>query len=122
MDELTTDTLKETLKAIDDLIAEQKVLVSRGESLGKLMEDPGFVDVILKGYVEEVAAKLFKSITDPEDRTLVETTEAIKDLEAIRRFKAYLGDVMVNAKNAPLVIAREEDYRKQVTATNGDTI
>ncbi len=115
-----TDNLKETLESIDKVIDYQKVLVKRGESLNKLMEDPDFNDVILKGYVEEVAEKLFKSITDPKDRTHLNAEEAVKALEAIKKFKAYLGDVIVNAENAPLVIAREEDYRKQVTATNGD--
>lgn len=115
-----TDNLKETLESIDKVIDDQKVLVRRGETLSRLMEDPDFNDVILKGYVEEVAEKLFKGITNPKDRSSVDTEEAVKTLEAIRGFKAYLGDVIVNAENAPLVIAREEDYRKQVTATNGD--
>jgi len=115
-------TLNETLEAIDAVIAKKKAAIKRGERLARLMKNEDFIDVILDGYIETEARKLFTILTNPSGESPYSPEEIQLKLEAISHFKGYvgtedyLGTVMMEAKKAPLEIAREEDYRKQVTA------
>ena len=118
--------LNETLQAIDADIAEKRQAIKRGEALQRLMKNQDFIDVILNGYIEEEARKLFAILTDPTGGSHYSAEKIRLMLEAIRHFKgyvgtdAYKGTVMIEAERAPLNIAGEEDYRKQVTAEAED--
>ena len=121
-----TANLSETLEAIDNVISEKRLAIKRGEQLKRLMKNPDFIDVILNGYIDVEAKKLFKILTDPTGASEFSPERITLGLEAISHFKGYVGTedypgtVMIEAKEAPLVIAREEDYRKQVTAIDGE--
>lgn len=125
---MDTSNLNETLQAIDAVIANKRKAIKRGEALKRLMKNQDFIDVILDGYIEAEARKLFSILTDPSGDSPYTAERIDLMLEAIRHFKGYVGTdtykgtVMIEAENAPLEIAREEDYRKQVTAEadNGD--
>jgi len=122
MDEASSN-LKETLKAIDAVIAEKRTAIKLGEALERLINNPDFKLVILDGYIEAEASKLFKILTDPSGATPYTDEQIHLKLEAISHFKGYvgtedfLGTVRIAAKQAPLDIIREENYRNEVTAT-----
>jgi len=120
--------LNETLKAIDAVIAERREAIKLGEALNRLMKNQDFIDVILEGYINKEAKKLFAILTDPSGKSPYSAEKIHLMLEAISHFKGYVGTddfegtIMMEARRAPQDIAREEDYRKQVTADadNGD--
>lgn len=126
---MDSSNLKETLEAIDAAIAKSNAAIKRGERLKRLMKNPDFIDVILEGYIEVEAKKLFKILTDPTGASPLSNEEIHLKLEAISHFKGYVGTndyegtIEINAKRAPDEILRETNYRKEVTAdyaANGD--
>ena len=125
---MDTSTLNETLRAIDAVIADKRQAIERGKMLTRLKNNPDFVELFLNGYIEDEAKKLFAILTDPTGASPYSAEKIHLMLEAISHFKGYVGTddykgtIMIEAEQAPLDIAREEDYRKQVTAEadNGD--
>jgi len=121
MDE--TSTLRATLKTIDAVIETQYEAIKRGEDLKILMNDSRFKRVILDGYIETEAKRLFDILTDPSGASAYTAAEIHLKLEAISHFKGYVGTadfagtVKMDAESAPLKIMREENFRKEVTAT-----
>lgn len=117
-----TDNLKETLESIDTYIAEKRIDIKRGEQLQRLMKNPDFIDVIMNGYIEVEAKKLFKILTDPTGASPYSPEETQMKLSSISDFKGYVGTedypgtVMMDAQRAPFEIEREENERIRVTA------
>lgn len=126
MDE-TSSNLKETLEAIDAVIADKKEVIKVGEALKRLMNNPDFKLVILDGYIEAEADKLFKILTDPSGSSPYTDDEIKLKLAAISHFKGYVGTedfpgtVKIAAEQAPLDILREENYRKEITAVYAES-
>lgn len=122
---METSNLKETLEAIDTVINKKKAVYSRGQDLQELMKDQRFINVVLDGYFKSEAAKLFTILTDPNDDSL-SNEEVLQRLEGINQFKRYVGTMgnpgtlMIEAMIAPDEIIREEQYRLEVTAMDGD--
>jgi len=114
--------LKEDLLKADRYIDEQKGKLELGKKLSRLKNNPDFIDVILHGYVEVEAEKLFKILTDPTGASPYSNEEIQLKLEAISHFKGYVGTedypgtIMIDAESAPLRIAQEEDERARMTA------
>ena len=119
------DNLSETLKAIEKYIAEQNKLIELGKDLKSLMADERFQRVILDGYFETESKKLFDTLTNPYSQSAIEADEVQVILAGINHFKRFVGTpgnkgtVMIEAEQAPLNIAREEDERARVTAEYG---
>jgi hypothetical protein len=86
------------------------------------MENKQFKSVILDGYIEEESRRLFRILTDPTGAMPFTEEQLQLKLAAISTFKGYVGTedykgtILELAENAALMIAREEDYRRQVTA------
>jgi len=111
-----TSNLKEQLEAIDNRIQELKDSIQIAEDLESLHEDERFKRVILDGYLEDEAKRLFGVLTTPSTLKR-DVIENIQDkLSAIRNIKQYFGVILQNAHMAPDAIAEEEEYRKEVTA------
>jgi hypothetical protein len=114
--------LKETLAAIDKVIADKKAAIKRGEALERLKKNQDFIDVILSGYVKAEEIKLFNILTDPSGASPYSDAEITLKLSAISHFKGYIGTddfpgtVKMEADSAPLDIDLEEQYRRSVTA------
>lgn len=114
-----TSTLKTTLEAIDAVIAKQRAAIKRGEDLKALMKDPRFKSVILDGYFETEAKRLFKILTDPTEVSAYTAEEIQSQLSAISTFKGYVGTkgtIEIEAAMAPSLIMKEEQYRNEVTS------
>ena len=120
---MDNSNLKETLKAVDTVILEKKAEIKLGEELKLLKQTEYFKNVIMKGYFETEAKKLFNILTDPSGSSPYSNEEIHRILAGISHFKGYVGTVdypgtvEINALRAPEDIQREENYRKEVTAS-----
>ena len=118
MDGFASSNLKDTLDRIDTLISDKQSAITKGAQLEVLMKTPGFIDVILDGFMNDEAKRLFDIMVDPTGASPYSNEEIQLKLAGISTFKKYLADVKKAAERAPLDILREEDYRKEVTAEN----
>jgi len=114
--------LEETLKRIDKYINEQERNIKRGEALERLMVNPDFKAIILDGYIDTEAKKLFKILTDPSGASPYTPEEIHLKLGTISHFRGYVGTsdfagtVKIDAEQAPSNILREQVERSRVTA------
>jgi hypothetical protein len=108
--------LKTELADIDSRIATLRKNIELGEALQKLHENEDFKNVILEGYMDDEAERIFKVLVDPSHNLKRDIMENLMDkLMAIRSIKQYFGTILINAAMAPEEIANEEKYRKEVT-------
>ena len=119
--------LNETLSWIDATIATQQSAIKRFEKLKRLKENPDFQDVIMNGYINTEAKKLFEILTDPTGASPYSEEKLHRKLASISDFIGYVGSagkgtVEIEAELAPGKIAKEEEERIRVTAeaANGD--
>lgn len=118
-----TSNLKETLERIDAAIEQYRADIQLGKDLEFLKNNPQFQRVIMNGYIDSEAKVLFKILTDPSGASPYSPEQVHLKLEAISHFKGYVGTedypgtIMINAGQAQERIAREEMFRKEVTAT-----
>lgn len=118
----TASILQETLKSIDSYIAEKQEAIKRGEALERLKSNPDFQAVIVEGYIETEAKKLFDILTDPTGASPYSAETIQLKLEAISHFKSYVGTrdypgtVKMDATRAPGEIQRELAERARTTA------
>jgi hypothetical protein len=80
------------------------------------MANTDFIDVILTGYIDEEAKRLFNILIDPTGASPYSYEKIQMKLSSISDIKGYLHEVKLEAKRAPHDIMREEIYRKEVTA------
>lgn len=122
MSDYKSTNLKEELDAVDKAIERYKANIVKGEDLKFLMKLPQFKRLILEGYFETEAKKLFTILTDPTGVSPISEDEIHQTLAGISHFKGYVGtrdftgSVMIDAETAPDHILREEQYRKEITA------
>ncbi len=108
--------LQVELADIDARIKTLNDNVQLGKDLEKLHEDKRFENVILKGYLEAEAERIFGVLTDPSHHLKRDVMENLMDkLTSTRNIKQYFGTVLMNAAMAPEEIITEEGYRKEVT-------
>lgn len=125
MDGFASSNLNETLEKIDTVISEKRLAIEKGKKLEDLMNTPNFIDVILDGFINDEAKRLFDIMVDPTGASPYTNEEIQLKLAGISTFKKYLADIKLEAERAPVDILIEDDYRKQVTAEaalNGDNL
>jgi organic radical activating enzyme len=110
--------LKEQLKEIDDRIAELEKDIELGKALERLHENEDFKKVILEGYLEDEAERLFELMTTPMKfkREIMENIQ--EKLGSIRNLKEFFAVKLQNAGFAKDQIEEEKEYRKDVTEAN----
>ena len=114
--------LNETLAAIDAYIADKEAAIERGKALERLKTNKDFQSVIIEGYIDTEAKRLFAILTDPTGASPYSPEEIHLKLAAISHFKEYVGTatftglVESEALNAPGVIISEQLNRTQATA------
>ena len=120
MDEIST--LKEELNKIDTVLEEYDTDIKLGEMLTRLKANPDFQAVIMNGYIDSEARKLFNILTDPTGATPYTVAQTNLRLEAISHFKGFVGTedypgtIMMNAITADSKIELNRAHRKEVTA------
>ncbi len=109
-------TLKTELADIDERIDTLNKNIELGAALERLHENEDFKKVILEGYLEAEAERIFKVLVDPSHNLKRDVMENLMDkLVSTRNIKQYFGTVLINAAMAPEEILNEEEYRKDTT-------
>ena len=118
--EENTSTLNETkqeLADIDARIASLKDDIQKAEDLESLHSDEKFQNVIIKGYLDAEAKRIFGVLTDSTHHLKRDVMENLMDkLTSTRNIQQYFGTIMQNAAMATTQIEEEELYRTEVTS------
>jgi hemerythrin superfamily protein len=111
-------TLEELLRKSDERIAELEKMKELGEALERLHENEDFQKVILDGYFEKEAKRLFDILVHP-DMFKRDIMQNIQDkLTSIRSLKQFFGTTLQNAHMAPMQIEEEENYKRDISTRN----
>lgn len=108
------------IEEIDKDISEKQKIVNRYKSLERLMLNKDFQDVILNGYLNENANKIFVQLTLPSSLRLISKEECEECLSAIRSLnkyiggKDYVGDLYYDATKASEDVISLNEYKKQL--------
>ena len=84
--------IDEQIAQIDASIEEQNVRVARGKDLAELIKDPKFQSVMIDGYLNEEANRVFNLLTSPRVSKPEEIQSYMSQLETIKNIGRYLGD------------------------------
>ena len=84
--------IDEHIAQIDASIEEQNVRVARGKDLAELIKDPKFQSVMIDGYLNEEANRVFNLLTSPRVSKPEEVQSYMSQLETIKNIGRYLGD------------------------------
>ena len=84
--------IDEQIAQIDASIEEQNVRVARGKDLAELIKDPKFQSVMIDGYLNEEANRVFNLLTSPRVNKPEEVQSYMSQLETIKNIGRYLGD------------------------------
>ncbi len=109
-------TEKEQMLAdTDDRISILKEVIKRKEDLESLFLDDRFQNVILSGYLEEEADRIFGMLTDPTHNLKRDVMENLMEkLMATRNVKQYFRVINQSGDSAAESLTEEEAYRVQV--------
>ena len=113
--EVQTSNLTKQLTLVDERIDALKLNIEKAEAVERLEKNEDFQMIILDGYLDAEAKRLFEVLVEPSTLKR-DVMENIHDkLNSIRNLKQYFGVLGQNATMAPDSINEEETYRKQVT-------
>ena len=113
----TTLTIDEQIEIIDKDLEVLDWNIKRGEALDKLMQMEEFHLVMIEGYLEIEAQRVFKLLTHPLTIKPEDKNSYLSQLDTIKNLSRYLGSpeykgiVKISAANA--VKDREELLRQK---------
>lgn len=123
---MDSSNLQTTLSSIEAFTAERELAIERGKMLERLKLNADFQSLFLEGYIETEARKLFNILTDPTGASPYTDEKIHLMLGAISHFKGFVGTpdfrgtIEIDAELAVSEIEREQDYRKELTESNGE--
>jgi len=91
MDEESNISNDIKIKELEDEIAEAELVVKRGENLKWLFKQEQFRDVMIDGYIGELAEHLFDELTKSIELPSQPEDQLREGLLAIRHLKSYIG-------------------------------
>jgi predicted polyphosphate/ATP-dependent NAD kinase len=109
--------IKDELRQVDLRIEDLKKAIELGEAVERLHENEDFITLVIDGYMEEEAERIFGVLTTPTALKRDQLENMMDKLGSIRDFKAFIGKCLQDADMAPDALAEEEKYRKEVTAS-----
>lgn len=109
------DNFKEKLAEIDDRIEFLQAQIDLNKDLEALHNIPEFQRVILSGYLDDEAERIFGMLTTPSNLKRDQIENLNDKLTSIRNFKGYFKQIIINATMAPEQIQGERDFREEVT-------
>lgn len=112
------DEFKKELAEIDERIENLKKSIQRKEYLEELHEDHRFIEIIVDGYFEREAERIFQILTTPNPLSREKMENLMDKLTAIRNMKEYFRTLILEGQMAPDQITEEEEFRKEITARN----
>ncbi len=106
------------LADIDGRIEFLKNNIEVGDAIERLHNSEDFKLVILQGYFDKEAERIFGVLTDPNEYKRDMLQNMNEKLGSIRNLKQYFGVRLRDADMAPAEIAEEESHRSKVTSSN----
>ena len=122
VDATNLDNVKEELKQIDEDIAYKQSQVDLAADIESLHKDERFKRVILEGYLEVEAERIFALLTTPMGWKRELNENLMDKLGSIRDIKEFFGVKLREAIMLPDEIIELEQYRKEVTANNRNDV
>ncbi|MEA1999120.1 MAG: hypothetical protein U9N61_07355 [Euryarchaeota archaeon] len=107
-------TLNDQLKEIDAYIAEQKGYIEMAEAAAELEDNPMFIKVVLKGFLEAEAERIMGALVTPGSFDKGKLDILQEKLASIRHFKEYFKMIAINSYTAPDAIKDHEEYRVEL--------
>jgi len=114
------EQIKEELEHIDNKIAEHKDQIELAEAIERLHTNDDFKTVILDGYMETEAERIFSLLITPMGWKKEINDTLLEKIAAIRSLKEFIGVKLREAITLPETIVELEDYRKEVTARGSE--
>ncbi len=111
-----SSTFKEELEAVDKRIEELKEQIEIRQALERLHENEDFKKVILEGYFDKEAKRIFDMLITPTSLKRDQTENLMDMMSSIRYFKGYFKTLLINAAMAPEELESEMLYRQEITA------
>lgn len=97
------------VKEIEITIEDCKEVVNRGKALERLLENPDFNSLIMKGYMERESHRLTLLLADPACETPQARDNIVRDLSAIAQLNAFFRTVRTSADVAGRSLAEHEE-------------
>lgn len=105
------------LDEIDSRIKEFKDVIERKEDLESLFEDKRFQNVMLYGYFEAEAERIFGVILDPTHNLKRDVMENLTDkMMSIRDVKTFYRVINQSGESASEQLKELEDYRVKINS------
>ena len=122
MDESSTlqEDIKQELIEVDEKIEEYTAQIELAEDIEALHKDERFQRVIMNGYLEAEAERLFYILTTPMNFKRDINENIMDKLGSIRDLKEWFGVKLKEAVMAPDSLEEQVNYRKQVTAKGSE--
>jgi hypothetical protein len=112
--------IQEELELCDQRIAELEEYIAMAEALERLHENEDFKKVILEGYFEKEAKRLFGLLVDAQPIKRESMENIIEMLNSIRHLKQFHRNIILNNAIAKENLEYEKEYRKKVKAGEVD--
>jgi hypothetical protein len=97
------------VKQIEITIEDCKVVVERGKALQRLLENPDFNSIIMKGYMEREAHRLTLMLADPACETVQGRENIVRDLSAIAQLNAHFRTIRTAGDVAQRTLAEHQE-------------
>ena len=111
------------IEEIDISIEAQKTMVTRAEALERLLTNDDFKLVMIDGYLDIEANRVFNLLTSPRVTKSEETASYLSQLDTIKDIARYLGDgdypgtVAIQGANAKKAIDEMVAMKQELLAS-----
>lgn len=97
------------IKEIEITIEDCKEVVNRGAALERLLDNPDFNSLIMKGYMERESHRLTLLLADPACETPQARDNIVRDLSAIAQLNAFFRTIRTAAEVAGRSLKEHEE-------------
>jgi hypothetical protein len=101
------------VKQIEITIEQCKEVIERGKALNRLLENPDFTALIMKGYMERESHRLTLLLADPACETPQARDNVVRDLSAIAQLNAHFRTIRTSAEVAQRTLVEHEELLQE---------
>lgn len=101
------------VKEIEVTIDECKEVIERGKALDRLLDNPDFSSLIMKGYMEREAHRLTLLLADPACESPQGRENVVRDLSAIAQLNAFFRTIRTSAVVAGRSLKEHEELLQE---------
>lgn len=102
------------LDQLDKSIRQSREVVDTGKALDRLLANPDFQTIVMKGYLEKEAVRLVHVKASSDMQTPEKQEAILKQIDAIGTFIQYLTVVRLRALHATKQLVADEATREEL--------